>query len=155
MPHLSGLSNLKLMWRAAGRQWPPPALEPSLALAALGPAVERRVKTYSMGMRQRLMLIQALMGAPDVLVLDEPANGLDPAEVRALREHLAAMAAGGAAILISSHLLAEVELLASHVVVLDGGAVRASGRLDELTAGARGRLEDVFLDLIGSGDVAR
>jgi ABC-type multidrug transport system ATPase subunit len=63
VPHLSGLSNLKLVWRAAGREWPPPALEQSLALAGLEPAIDRRVKTYSMGMRQRLMLAQALMGA--------------------------------------------------------------------------------------------
>ncbi|MEO8969086.1 MAG: hypothetical protein ABI355_15690, partial [Solirubrobacteraceae bacterium] len=77
------------------------------------------------------------------------------AEVRALREHLAAMATAGAAILISSHLLAEVELLASHVVLLDDGAVRASGRLDELTAGAEERLEDVFMQMTRSGDVAR
>jgi ABC-type multidrug transport system ATPase subunit len=90
-----------------------------------------------------------------VLVLDEPANGLDPAEVRALREYLRALAGAGAAILISSHLLAEVELLASHVVVLDDGAVRASGSLAELTAGTHGRLEDVFLNLTRSGDVAR
>ncbi|HEY6522625.1 MAG TPA: ATP-binding cassette domain-containing protein [Solirubrobacteraceae bacterium] len=155
VPHLSGLSNLKLLWRSAGRDWPPPALERSLALAGLGQAIDRKVKSYSMGMRQRLMLVQALMGAPDVVVMDEPGNGLDPAELRALREHLAAMAGAGAAILISSHLLAEVELLASHVVVLDDGAVRASGSLDELTAGQAGRLEDVFLDLTGSGDVSR
>ncbi len=155
VPHLSGLSNLRLLWRAAGRTWPPPALESSLELAGLGVAIDRKVKSYSMGMRQRLMLVQALMSSPDVLVLDEPANGLDPAEVRALREHLAAMATAGAAILISSHLLAEVELLASHVVLLDDGAVRASGRLDELTAGAEERLEDVFMQMTRSGDVAR
>ncbi len=155
VPHLSGRSNLKLLWRASGRAWPTPALERSLALAGLGAAIDRKVKSYSMGMCQRLMLAQALMGAPEVLVLDEPANGLDPAEVRALREHLTAIAADGAAILISSHLLSEVELLASHVVVIDDGMVRAAGRLDELTAGGGTRLEDVFLDLTGSGDVAR
>jgi ABC-type multidrug transport system ATPase subunit len=85
-----------------------------------------------MGMRQRLTLAQALMGDPEVLVLDEPANGLDPGEVRALREHLAKRAENGAAILISSHLLAEVELLATHVVVIDRGAVVADGPISEL-----------------------
>ncbi len=132
VPHLSGWRNLELLWRAGGRAWPPPALEASLALAGLGSALHRRVKSYSMGMRQRLTLAQALMGAPQVLVLDEPANGLDPGEVRALREHLAALAENGAAVLISSHLLAEVELLASHVVVLDDGKVLTSGALDRL-----------------------
>jgi len=95
VPHLSGLRNLKLLWRAGGREWPPPALEASLALAGLGSAIDRKVKRYSMGMRQRLTLAQALMGAPNVLVLDEPANGLDPGEVRALRKHLAGLAAKG------------------------------------------------------------
>ena len=74
-----------------------------------------------MGMRQRLMLAQALMGAPEVLILDAPANGLDPGEVRALREHLGRLAERGTAILISSHLLAEIELLATHVVVMNEG----------------------------------
>lgn len=132
VPHLSGWRNLQLLWRAGGRVWPPPALEASLALAGLGPALKRKVKGYSMGMRQRLTLAQALMGAPQVLVLDEPANGLDPGEVRALRGHLAALADDGAAVLVSSHLLAEVELLASHVVVLDQGKVLISGPLDRL-----------------------
>lgn len=132
VPHLSGWRNLRLMWRAGGRSWPPPALDESLELAGLGAAIDRSVKSYSMGMRQRLTLAQALMGDPDVLVLDEPANGLDPGEVRALREHLARRVGDGAAVLISSHLLAEVELLATHAVVIDHGSVVADGPLSEL-----------------------
>jgi ABC-type multidrug transport system ATPase subunit len=154
VPHLSGRRNLQLLWRAGGEAWPPPSLAAALALAGLGPDLERKVKRYSMGMRQRLALAQALMGAPDVLVLDEPANGLDPGEVRALREHLIERAADGQAILISSHLLAEVEQLATHVVVLDQGAVVFAGPLAELLRDGR-RLEDVFLGLVaGGGDRA-
>jgi ABC-type multidrug transport system ATPase subunit len=132
VPHLSGRRNLELAWRAAGRGWPPPALKSSLDLAALGEALDRKVKGYSMGMRQRLMLAQALMGDPEVLILDEPANGLDPGEVRTFREHLSRLATGGAAILISSHLLAEIELLATHCMVMNEGAVITAGRLEDL-----------------------
>lgn len=132
VPHLSGRRNLELAWRAGKRRWPPPALEPSLELAGLGDGLDRKVKGYSMGMRQRLMLAQAFMGEPEVLILDEPANGLDPGEVRTLREHLRRLADDGAAILISSHLLAEIELLATHCVVMNEGAVITTGRLEEL-----------------------
>jgi ABC-2 type transport system ATP-binding protein len=132
VPHLSGRRNLELAWRAGRRRWPPPALESSLELAGLGEALDRKVKGYSMGMRQRLMLAQALMGAPEVLILDEPANGLDPGEVRALREHLRRLAADGAAVLISSHLLAEIELLATHCVVMNEGVVITAGSLEAL-----------------------
>jgi ABC-type multidrug transport system ATPase subunit len=132
VPHLSGRRNLELAWRAGSRSWPPPALKSSLDLAGLGEALDRKVKGYSMGMRQRLMLAQALMGDPEVLILDEPANGLDPGEVRTLREHLRRLAAGGAAILISSHLLAEIKLLATHCVVMNEGAVITAGRLEDL-----------------------
>ena len=131
-PHLSGWLNLRLHWSAGRRTWPPPALDASLELAGLGKALEAKVKTYSMGMRQRLMLAQACMGAPEVLILDEPANGLDPGEVRALREYLTRLAEHGAAILISSHLLAEIELLATHTVIMSNGTVRAAGALREL-----------------------
>jgi ABC-2 type transport system ATP-binding protein len=132
VPHLSGRRNLELLWRAGGRRWPPPALSASLELAGLGDDIDHRVKGYSMGMRQRLMLAQALMGEPDVLILDEPANGLDPGEVHTLREHLIRLAASGVAVLVSSHLLAEIELLATHVVVMNQGAVIAAGQLEEL-----------------------
>jgi ABC-type multidrug transport system ATPase subunit len=132
VPHLNGRRNLELAWMAGGRNWPPPALEASLRLAGLGSALNDKTKSYSMGMRQRLMLAQALMGAPEVLILDEPANGLDPGEVRVLREHLAELAERGVAVLISSHLLAEIEMLATHVVVMNLGRVVAAGKLADL-----------------------
>lgn len=135
VPHLSGTANLRLLWAATGREWPPPALDDALDLAGLGAAVNRKVRGYSMGMKQRLMLAQALMRAPDVLILDEPANGLDPAEVRALRERLGELARGGAAVLVSSHQLAEVQQLATHAVVMNRGRLVASGALDELLGG--------------------
>ncbi|HET7016726.1 MAG TPA: ABC transporter ATP-binding protein [Streptosporangiaceae bacterium] len=132
IPHLSGRRNLELAWRAGRRRWPPPALESSLELAGLGDALDRKVKGYSMGMRQRLMLAQALMGDPEVLILDEPANGLDPGEVRTLREYLRRLAESGTAVLISSHVLGEIELLATHCVVMNEGALITTGKLEDL-----------------------
>jgi ABC-type multidrug transport system ATPase subunit len=132
VPHLSGTRNLRLLWSATRRPWPPPALDDALDLAGLGPAIDRKVRGYSMGMKQRLMLAQALMRAPDVLILDEPANGLDPAEVRALREHLAALARDGAAVLVSSHQLAEVQQLATNAVVMNRGRLVTAGPLATL-----------------------
>jgi ABC-2 type transport system ATP-binding protein len=149
VPHLTGLANLKLLWSAARRTWPPPGLTDALDLAGLGPAVDRRVKRYSMGMKQRLALASALMRDPDVLVLDEPANGLDPAEVRALRQHLTARAAGGSTVLLSSHLLAEVQQLAGHIVVMNRGRLVAAGPLDEHEP-----LEDAYLAMIEGDDRA-
>ena len=97
---------------------------------------DRRVGDYSLGMRQRLGLAHALIGDPQVLVLDEPANGLDPAGIRWLRGLLAEFAADGGTVLLSSHLLHEVELLADHLVVISRGRVVADGRRDELLPGA-------------------
>jgi ABC-2 type transport system ATP-binding protein len=99
-------------------------------------------------MRQRLLLAQALMGGPDLLVLDEPANGLDPGEVRAVREALRERAARGVAVLLSTHLLAEVELTCDRAVVLDRGRLVADAPVaDLLTRG--GTLEESFLGLLG------
>ncbi len=136
VPHLTGTANLKLLWSATRRTWPPPALDDALDLAGLGPAIDRKVKGYSMGMKQRLMLAQALMRAPEVLILDEPANGLDPAEVRALREHLGVLAGRGAAVLVSSHQLAEVQQLATHIVVMNHGRLVTAGPLADLLGDA-------------------
>ena len=81
----------------------------------------RKVKTYSHGMRQRLGIARALLGRPDVLVLDEPTNGLDPGEIREVRRLVHRLADAGVTVLLSSHLLAEVEQTCTHVVVLDRG----------------------------------
>ncbi len=132
IPHLSGLRNLKLLWTSSGRDWPPPALTSALDLAGLDGALNRKVKNYSMGMKQRLILAQALMGGPELLILDEPANGLDPAEVRALRRTLGQLTRTGAAVLISSHQLAEVQQLATHAVVLNHGRLVASQALADV-----------------------
>jgi ABC-type multidrug transport system ATPase subunit len=159
VPHLDGMRNLRLFWSATRRPWPPPALDTALDLAGLGPSLGRATKTYSTGMRQRLMLALAVMKKPDLLILDEPATGLDPGEVRVLRTYLSSFADAGGAVLLSTHVLAEVELLATHVVVVHRQTVAAAGRLSDLIQPEAGssepaRLEDVFLDLVGD-DAAR
>ena len=104
-----------------------------LEMVELTPAADRRVKGYSMGMRQRLALAAALLGDPPVLVLDEPANGLDPQGMRWLRDVLRAHAARGAAVLLSSHVLAEVAQTVDDVVVIRGGRLVAQTTLEQLT----------------------
>jgi ABC-2 type transport system ATP-binding protein len=123
----------------------PSRVDDVLALVDLTDAADRRVAGFSLGMRQRLGLASALLADPEVLILDEPANGLDPEGVRWLRDLLRGMAADGAAVLISSHILAEVAQTADEVVILDHGRLITQSRMGELTAGAA--LEDVFLSL--------
>ena len=101
-----------------------------------GAAGDRRVGDYSLGMRQRLGIAHALIGRPQVLVLDEPANGLDPAGIFWMRGLLADFAADGGTVLLSSHLLREVEVLADHLVVIARGRVVADGTRQELLGGA-------------------
>jgi ABC-2 type transport system ATP-binding protein len=115
-------------------------------LVELADVADRRVKTYSLGMCQRLGLAAALLGDPELLILDEPANGLDPAGVHWLRRFLRRFAEAGRTVLVSSHILAEAAQTVDRVVILDRGRLVASGRLDELTEGGRA-LEDVFLEL--------
>ena len=95
----------------------------------------RRVRNYSLGMRQRLGLAHALLGDPEVLVLDEPANGLDPAGIRWMRSLLRGYADEGGTVLLSSHLLNEIELVADEIVVIGGGRIVASGAKQELLQG--------------------
>ena len=104
-----------------------------LSLVELSDAAGRRVGGYSLGMRQRLSLATALLGDPEVLVLDEPANGLDPAGVRWLRDLLRGLAAEGRAVLVSSHLLAEVAHTVDHVVIIDNGRLVGAAPLAELS----------------------
>ena len=107
-----------------------------LELVGLDPsAARKRVGRYSLGMRQRLGLAQALLGDPDVLVLDEPANGLDPDGIRWMRGLLRQFADGGGTVLLSSHLLGEVAAVADRLVVIAGGTVRASGETRVLLEG--------------------
>jgi ABC-2 type transport system ATP-binding protein len=106
-----------------------------LELVSLTPAeAGRRVRDYSLGMRQRLGIAHALLGDPEVLILDEPANGLDPAGIRWMRDLLRGYADRGATVLLSSHLLHEIEVVADDIVVIGGGRIVASGTKDELLA---------------------
>ncbi|MCK9793057.1 ATP-binding cassette domain-containing protein [Isoptericola sp. 4D.3] len=100
------------------------------------PEARRRVRDYSLGMRQRLGIATALLGDPAVLVLDEPANGLDPAGIRWMRDLLRSFADGGGTVLLSSHLLAEIEMIADDIVMIGNGRVVASGSKATLLSGA-------------------
>jgi len=111
-----------------------------LALVDLKSAAGRRAKGYSLGMRQRLSLAAALLGDPEILVLDEPANGLDPEGVRWLREFLRGFAAEGRTVLTSSHLLAEVAQTVDHVVIINRGRLVVESPLGELTARLTGAI---------------
>lgn len=143
-PGRSGRDHLRALALAA--EIPSSRVEEMLELVELGAEAGRRVKTYSLGMRQRLGLAGALLGAPELLVLDEPANGLDPAGVRWLRSFLRQFADHGGAVLVSSHLLAEVAQAVDRVVIIDRGRLAAIATLDELTGGRRS-LEDAYLEL--------
>jgi len=152
LPHLSGLENLDLYWQASGRDKNDAHLDYVLDIAGLGSAIDRKVRTYSQGMRQRLGIAQAMLGMPDVLVLDEPTNGLDPPQIREMRQVMRDYAATGRTVVVSSHLLSEVEQTCSHVVVMHHGTLIAQGSVAELLEGRSGaRLEDVFMEIVGEG----
>ena len=122
-----------------------------LAIVELEAAARRRVGTYSMGMRQRLGLAAALLGDPQILVLDEPVNGLDPRGIRWLRTLLREHAGRGRTVLLSSHVLSEAAQTVDDVVVIDDGRLVHQGALSELES--RGEsLEDVFFELTGGED---
>ncbi|WP_432027077.1 CocE/NonD family hydrolase [Streptomyces sp. 1222.5] len=132
LPHLSGRENLELYWRATGRPAEDAHLEEALEIAGLGDALARAVRTYSQGMRQRLAIAQAMLGLPDLLILDEPTNGLDPPQIREMRQVMIRYAAGGRTVIVSSHLLAEVEQSCTHLVVMDRGRLVQAGPVREI-----------------------
>ena len=135
LPHLSGRDNLELYWRSIGRPGADPHLAEVLAIAGLGSAIDRKVRAYSRGMCQRLAIAQAMLGLPDLLVLDEPLNGLDPPQIREMRDVLIDYAAAGRTVILSSHLLGEVEQTCSHVVVMHNGRRVAAGPVAEIIGG--------------------
>jgi ABC-2 type transport system ATP-binding protein len=132
LPHLSGRENLELYWQATGRPPQDAHLEEALEIAGLGDALARAVRTYSQGMRQRLAIAQAMLGLPDLLILDEPTNGLDPPQIREMREVMIRYAAAGRTVIVSSHLLSEVEQTCTHLVVMDHGRLVQAGPVGEI-----------------------
>jgi ABC-2 type transport system ATP-binding protein len=145
-PGRSGRDHLRMLSRAA--ELPDDRADAVLSLVELQSAAGRRVKGYSLGMRQRLGLAAALLGDPDLLVLDEPANGLDPEGVRWLRDFLRDFASGGRTVLISSHVLAEVAQTVDQVIIINHGRLVTESTLDELTARVGGavRVQSPQLD---------
>ncbi|WP_218219940.1 ABC transporter ATP-binding protein [Nesterenkonia sp. Act20] len=124
-------------------------ISPVLEQVGLAEAADRPVRGYSLGMRQRLALANALLGDPSILVLDEPANGLDPAGIRWLRQYLRSFAAQGGTVLLSTHVLTEVSLVADDLVIIDRGRSLITGALDALTADSD--LEQLYLSMTSAG----
>ncbi|MGY0232705.1 alpha/beta fold hydrolase [Longispora urticae] len=150
LPHLSGMENLRLYWQSTGRPAEDSRLEEVLEIANLGKAIHRKARTYSHGMKQRLAIAQAMLGMPELLVLDEPTDGLDPPQIAEMRRVLKKYAVDGRAVLVSSHLLAEVEQTCTHVVVVNQGRLVAAGPVADVASSGR-RLEDAFLALVEGG----
>jgi ABC-2 type transport system ATP-binding protein len=126
----TGRNHLRIICAAAGL--PESRADEVLALVGLTPAAKRKFKGYSLGMRQRLGIAAALLGNPHVLILDEPANGLDPEGIRWMRELLKSLADQGRTILVSSHLLSEMELLADDLVIIAAGQLVQQGTVSEI-----------------------
>jgi ABC-2 type transport system ATP-binding protein len=141
-PGRRGRDQLRVLARASGLS--DARVDQVLEQVGLAQVAGRRAGSYSLGMRQRLGLAAALLGDPQVLVLDEPANGLDPEGVAWLREFLRDRAAQGAAVLISSHVLSEVAQVAQDVVIISAGRLRYAGAVDDL---GQASLEAAFLRL--------
>jgi ABC-2 type transport system ATP-binding protein len=120
---------------AVAGEHPPARVDVVLEQVGLTNAADRRVKGYSMGMRQRLAIAGALLGQPDILILDEPTNGLDPPGISWMRALMRDQAAGGRAVLVSSHLLAEVAQSVDDVVIIARGELRGQGTLEEVLGG--------------------
>jgi len=135
-PGRSGRNHLRVLAVAAGLA--PSRIDDLLELVELTGAARRRVKGYSLGMRQRLGLAAALLGDPEVLVLDEPANGLDPQGIRWLREFLRSLADEGRTVLISSHVLAEIAQTVDEVVIIHRGKLVRHATMAEVEAMAAG-----------------
>ena len=148
----TGRDHLRVLCRTAGLRLD--RADEVLSAVGLAGAANRTVRGYSLGMRQRLGVAAALLGDPQVLILDEPVNGLDPRGIRWIRDLLRSLAASGRTVLVSSHLLAEMERVADHLVIIAAGRVIAAGTVASVT-GERPSLEAAFLELTAGEDVIR
>jgi ABC-2 type transport system ATP-binding protein len=151
LPHLSGYDNLRSYWRATGRAMDDAHLDEALEIAGLGDSIHRKTKKYSHGMKQRLAIAQAMLGMPELLVLDEPTDGLDPPQIAEMRRVLRRYATDGRTVLVSSHLLAEVEQTCTHVVVMHKGRIVASGPVEDVV----GESPSVQLDVSDVAEASR
>jgi len=142
---LTATQNLKVICTAGGLD--SGRIPELLKLVELDHASHKRTKGYSLGMRQRLSLAAALLGDPDILVLDEPANGLDPVGIAWLRTFLRNLATAGKTVLVSSHQLAEMQHTVDDVIIINRGRLIAAGPMAQVTEGQT--LEDAFMRLIG------
>lgn len=142
-PGLTAMQNMKVMASASGIDFA--RIPELLKLVDLEHATGKRTKGFSLGMKQRLSLAIAMLGDPEILVLDEPANGLDPIGIVWLREFVKKLAAEGRTILISSHQLAEMQNTVDDVVIINKGVLVAEGSISEICKGRT--LEEAFLDL--------
>ncbi|WP_127131609.1 ABC transporter ATP-binding protein [Georgenia sp. SYP-B2076] len=159
-PYLSGRENLRVLARYRGLD--ARAADAALARVDLAARGRDRFRTYSLGMKQRLGVAAALLGEPDLVVLDEPTNGLDPAGMADMRDLLLDVAAGGQTVLLSSHLLAEVQQICDRVGVIAGGRLLVESTVAQLRGGTSLRLRATPLDaaravaarVVGAGAVA-
>ena len=147
--YMSGWSNLKQMARVCGKKVSRARMKELVEFVGLSKVIRKKVKTYSLGMRQRLGLAQALLNDPKILILDELVNGLDPQGVQDFRNKLKEIAATGVSILISSHLLDEIEKVSDRVIVIEKGRIIADDKLDNLVA------DETIKTLISTYDVEK
>ena len=147
--YISGWSNLKQMARVCGKKVSRARMKELVEFVGLSKVIRKKVKTYSLGMRQRLGLAQALLNDPKILILDEPVNGLDPQGVQDFRNKLKEIASTGVSILISSHLLDEIEKVSDRVIVIEKGRIIADDKLDRLVA------DETIKTLISTYDVEK
>lgn len=151
--HRSRTAAAHLGWVARSNGIPRRRVDEALEAVGLSAEARTRVGQFSLGMGQRLGIATALLGEPEVLVLDEPVNGLDPEGIRWIRGLLSAHASAGGTVLLSSHLMGEVAEIADDLVVIAGGRVVAAGTVDTVTAGYA-TLEDAFFGLTGGAQGA-
>ena len=147
--YMSGWANLKQIARVCGKKVTRARMKELVEFVGLKKVIRKKVKTYSLGMRQRLGLAQALLNDPKVLILDEPVNGLDPQGVQDFRNKLKEIASTGVSILISSHLLDEIEKVCDRVIVIEKGKIIADDKLENLVA------DEIIKTLVKTHDVEK